>query len=167
MSRNRAGGVPATGLRAETGGVGGCGFGVEVRGWGGFRGEAEGVGELHDFQVALGGRAGGGLVEGRETNGELGEEGEQFRLGFEGDDAGGGREGGEEAGELNGVAEAVIAADQDVAICVRPAVPDPAQVVGERGVVAACRVAGLLDVVCDVPGRFVVTRARCRHPAIL
>jgi hypothetical protein len=24
-----------------------------------------------------------------------------------------------------------------------------------------------LDVVCDVPGRFVVTRARCRHPAIL
>ncbi len=162
-----AGGVPGAGLPAEANSVGGGGGGVEVGGWSGFGGQPQGVGQLHDFEVALGWGAGGGRIEGGEADGETGQEGEKLGLGFEGDGAGDGGERRQEAGELDGVAEAVVAADEDFAVFVGAAVPDPAQVIGQRGVVAACLVPALLDVVGNLPGRFMVAGARCRHPFLI
>jgi hypothetical protein len=92
---------------------------------------------------------------------------EERRLDFEGDGAGGGGEGGEEADELDGVTEAVVAADEDIAVPERPAVPDPAQVVGQRGVVAPRRITSLENVIRNLPGRFMIAGARGRHPSLM
>lgn len=159
--------IPAAGLPAEADGVCvGLRRGMKVARADGIGRQAQGMGEFHDLHVAFRGFGGRGGIEGDETVRPrgCGEKGKEFGLSFERDGRGAGAERGEVAGELDGVAEAVVAADEDVAAIEGAAVPHPAQVVGFGRVVACGGIALGECFVGNAQGAVVVTGPHGRHP---
>lgn len=95
--------------------------------------------QLHDLDVALGRSVGPALIERDQAigRGVVAQQRDQPWLNLQRERAGAAAQLGQEAEELDGVAKPVVAAHQHIAAVEGPPVPNPAQMVGQAGIVAA------------------------------
>ncbi len=160
--------IPAASLPAQADGAGIAlvGADMEVGRLEALWRQAEGMGELHDFEVAGGRLVGGGGLEWDEPvdAGIAGQQRQEGRLNLERCGGGQAPEGGEIAEELQGIAEAMVAAHENVLALEWPAVPDPAAVIGLGWIVPRGGITLGEDGVRDGPGGREIAVAHCGHP---